>query len=43
MGRNFCAVVQGPEEAAGQTVDVKGHSVSLKPGKCNPLMMGGKP
>merc|ERR1712216_10101 len=43
MGRSFCAVVTGPEEAAGQTVDVKGHAVSLKPGKCSPLMMGGKP
>ena len=42
-GRSFCAVVTGPEEAAGQTVDVKGHAVSLKPGKCSPLMMGGKP
>ena len=30
-------------QAAGQTVDVKGHTVTLKPGKCNPLMMGGKP
>jgi hypothetical protein len=43
MGRNFCAVVKGPEAAAGQTVDVKGHEVTLKPGKCSPLMMGGKP
>jgi hypothetical protein len=23
MGRNFCAVVEGPETAAGHTVDVK--------------------
>jgi hypothetical protein len=43
-GRNFCAVVTGPETAAGSTVDVKGHSIMLKPGKCSALMMGaGKP
>mmetsp|Transcript_11356 Transcript_11356/g.26435 ORF Transcript_11356/g.26435 Transcript_11356/m.26435 type:complete len:80 (+) Transcript_11356:123-362(+) len=43
MGRNVCAVVTGPSSAAGSTVNVQGHLVTLHTGKCNPLMMGGGP
>lgn len=43
MGRNFCAVVQGPESAVDHTVNVMGHTVTIENGSCNPLMMGGKP
>eukprot|EP00961_Rhodomonas_salina_P099104 1332917-Rhodomonas_salina.4 len=43
FGQNYCAVVTGPEDAAGKVVSVQGQRAVLKMGKCNPLMMGGGP